>query len=158
MPTGARPDPPFRLLASLREYHRGSRDAHRLVIEAEAFLRGGIGTVYRDSGQAIPGWAALNWLAHGRPEEVIDHTMSRGSSTDPFGSWAWAVGQLAETVVQATAWRSELIARVQHHCIVPMELALLWSGRTQCRPDHLVALGVPRILRCAGELRGTGDL
>ena len=82
------------------------------------------------------------WVLVGRVRPPLD------------GAWTWAVGVLAETVIEETGGNCDLIELVQQHCIVPMELALLGMGDAMCLPIHLVALGVPRVRHCTRAMRG----
>ena len=155
MPPGAVPEPASTNSQLPLRWRRESPDGDRLVTETEEFLCGRVEDLYRLGQSPLPGWVEPDWLAHGRPMLITERVEGGQHRDAPYGSWAWAVGSLAETVVQETDGNFDLIEMVQHHCIVPMELALLGLGNAMCLPSHIVTFGVPRIYLRTRAMRGS---
>jgi hypothetical protein len=115
-----------------------------LVGEIESFLAGNALRSYLDSGLAVPAWANVNWLAHGRPTDVRERVRLEYGLERLEGSWAWAVSTVARELLDAGR-EDSVVLRLQRDCLVPMELALLDQGGRGFLPSHFVTLGVPRL-------------
>jgi hypothetical protein len=115
-----------------------------LIEEIESFLAGYALRSYLDLGLAVPAWANINWLAHGRTADLRERVRLEYGLERLEGSWAWAVSTVARELLEAGR-EDSVVLRLQRDCLVPMELALLDQGGRGFLPSHLVAIGVPRL-------------
>ncbi|HET6950441.1 MAG TPA: hypothetical protein VFI47_08700 [Acidimicrobiales bacterium] len=105
-----------------------------VVGEVEAFLTGRLVEHLLATGRPVPAWAALNRLAHGALEDVIelaqpgDEVMA-GRDRREAG---WQRGQraLAAHLVASTATPGDVVD-VQWEVLVPLELWLIERSRSE---------------------------
>jgi len=98
------------------------KQAHELVAETEAFLRGSIAELLdRPTGDGVPPWAWLNALAHGTLDDIRRAATDRADgSLSP--QWHHARSVLAAEVLAAAGATS--LAMIQAEVLVPLELRL----------------------------------
>lgn len=101
----------------------------------QAFLNGCLADHLASRGRAVPGWAALNRLAHADHDELLGLLLGRGPGpTDPpvpVHAWAEAERQLAARVFATDGSTPEGLARVQREALVPLELSLAARWRRE---------------------------
>ena len=108
-----------------RRSRLGDRDGGaQLVEESAAFLTGQAQELYERRRQPVPTWARLSAVAHAHPASVRYLAEAHHLEFHPWGSWAWAVGRLANVMV-AMAPDDQGLEQLQRTCLVPMELELV---------------------------------
>jgi len=101
-----------------------------LVAETGAFLSGDFAEEARRRGNPIPPWSWLNVFAHGeltRLEELRSSACQGPllESDDEERSWKHAQRVLADELAQLVDGDSDLLGRIQHKVLVPLELHLM---------------------------------
>jgi hypothetical protein len=114
------------------------------VEEAEAFLAGRYGSALQRAGD-VPVWARMNWLAHASPSELKARIEEDRREPAPSGSWAWAVHELNQEIVELAQGDCSQIGRLQRDCMVPLEMALLDPQYWPALPSEIVILAVNRL-------------
>ena len=111
-----------------RQFERASS---RLISETEAFMAGEFAGRLRRLNAAVPGWARLNFLAHGdlqrlrltRRLALAGRSRTLADLTEE--SWASAQRLLARELMELVGHDPRLLADVQRRVLVPLELQLM---------------------------------
>ena len=117
----------------------------RFVDETESFLSGTFAQEMRARGDAVPGWARLNVLAHGDLATIEGLRQSSGATApayvDEDDAWSSAVRVLATELAALVEGDAGLLMRIQRSVLVPLELRLIQveSRRTLTAPDLVQA-------------------
>jgi hypothetical protein len=103
----------------------------RLIADTEAFLSGDYADHLRRCCDVVPGWARLNSFAHGDLERLrqVERPFAapRSAAVAEWIEETWRSAQrvLASELLELVDNDPEMLSRVQHTVLVPLELQLM---------------------------------
>jgi hypothetical protein len=103
----------------------------RLIADTEAFLSGDYADHLRRCSAVVPGWARLNSFAHGDLERLRQveraFTAPRSAAVADWIEETWRTAQqvLANELLELVDNDPEMLSRLQHTVLVPLELQLM---------------------------------
>ena len=123
----------------MRWFRRRQDDGRRLLVEgarlvadAEAFLSGNYARILQNHGDAVPGWAYLNMIAHGDLRSLHQTRRAPGRANSSMAvadlseeTWRNAQRTLATELLELVNDDPQMLARVQQRFLVPLELQLM---------------------------------
>ena len=105
-----------------RSHRHRTCDQSQLVKECETFLAGRYHELPTgNGGEALPGWAWINPLAHADHSELKRLAHLSAGHGDPLAFLSY----LAEEVLLRTSGDDVALRRIQHDSLVPLELDLI---------------------------------
>jgi hypothetical protein len=134
-------EPPVGPLASRAWHETGVAE------EVAAFLDGRLVDRLVATRQTVPGWAALNRLAHVDHAELV-HLVAGGGldpTVHPFRklhAWAEQERFLAARLLATSGATPDGLVRIQHDALIPLELSLIERSKAmRLRPENVLDAG-----------------